>query len=107
MILHMDAIPHPFQSFGRISATLVFQDKVDKPAGRGVVLRPCAKSSITIPREVARKAFEQDARLNNVYKAYSRPISTSSLQNAGRNLHLWSFWYHSRTCYPMHQTPLA
>jgi hypothetical protein len=85
------------QSFGRISATLVFQDKVGKPAGRGVVLRPCAKSSITIPREVARKAFEQEAILNSVYNAYRGPISTSSLQRVGRNLHLWSFWYHSRT----------
>jgi len=57
-----------FQSFPRILTTLVAQDRVDKPAGRGVVLRPCAKSSITIPREVARKAFEQEARLNSVYR---------------------------------------
>ena len=72
-----------FQSFGRISATLVFQDKVDKPAGRGVVLRPCAKSSIRIPREVARKAFEQEAILNSVYKAYGSPISPFRLQRVG------------------------
>jgi hypothetical protein len=76
------------QSFGRMSATLVFQDKVDKPTGRGVVLRPCAKSSIRIPREVARKAFEQEAILNSVYKAYRGPISTSNLQRVGCNLHL-------------------
>ena len=69
-----------FQSFGRISATFVFQDKFDKPAGRGVVLRPFAKSSIAIPMEVARKAFEQEARLNKVYKAYRGPVSTFSLQ---------------------------
>ncbi len=67
-----------FQSFGSISATLVFQDSVDKPAGRGVtvVLRPCAKSSITIPREVERKAFEQEERLNSVYKTYRGTFST-------------------------------
>jgi hypothetical protein len=59
-----------FQSFGRISATLVFQVRVDNPVGRGVVLRPCAKSSITIPREAERKAFEQEPRLNSVCKAY-------------------------------------
>jgi hypothetical protein len=58
-----------FQSFGKMSATLVFQVSVDKPAGRGVVLRPFAKSSITIPREAERKAFEQEARLNSVYNA--------------------------------------
>ena len=58
------------QSFGRISATLVFQDRVDKPAGRGVVLRPFAKSSITIPRDVGTKAFEQEAILNSVYKGF-------------------------------------
>ena len=63
-----------FQSFGRISATLVFHVRLDKPAGKGVVLRPCAKSSITIPREAERKAFEQDARLKSVYKAHE-PIS--------------------------------
>jgi hypothetical protein len=56
------------QSLPRISATLVPQDRVDKPAGRGVILRPWAKSSITIPIEVARKAFEQEQRLNSVYK---------------------------------------
>jgi hypothetical protein len=60
-------------------------------------LRPCAKSSIRIPREVARKAFEQEAILNNVYKAYRGPISASNLQRVGCNLHLWSFWYHSLT----------
>jgi hypothetical protein len=86
-----------FQSFGRILATLVLQDKVDKPAGRGVVLRPCAKSSITIPREVARKAFEQEAMLNRVYKAHCGSISIFSLQRIERILHLWSFWCHSRT----------
>src|SRR5258708_18080137 len=86
-----------FQSFGRIEATLVFQDRVDNQAGRGVVLRPCAKSSIRIPREAERKAFEQEARLNSVYKTYHDPISTSSFQGVRRNLHLWSFWYHSRT----------
>src|SRR5258708_4172317 len=66
------------QSFGRISATLVFQVRFDKPAGGGVVLRPYAKSSITIPREADRNAFEQEARLNSVYKAYPsrHPIST-------------------------------
>ncbi len=58
------------QSFGRILATLVFQLRVDKPAGKGVVLRPCAKSSITIPRDAVRKAFEQEARLKSVYKVY-------------------------------------
>jgi hypothetical protein len=58
------------QSSPRIWATLVNQDRVDKPAGRDVVFRPYAKSSITIPIEVARKAFEQEARLNSVYKAY-------------------------------------
>jgi hypothetical protein len=51
------------------SATLVFQVRLDKPPGKGVVFRPCAKSSITIPRDAERKAFEQDARSNNVYKA--------------------------------------
>ena len=65
-----------FQSFGRISATLVFQVRFDRPAGRGVLLRPFAKSSITIPREAERKAFEQEARLNSVYKAYRGHIST-------------------------------
>jgi hypothetical protein len=85
------------QSFGRMSATLVFQDKVDKPAGRGVVLRPCAKSSITIPREVATNAFEQEAILNSVYKIYRGPINTFMLQRVGHNSHLWSCWYHSRT----------
>ncbi len=58
------------QSFGRILATLVFQLRVDKPAGKGVILRPCAKSSITIPRDAVRKAFEQEARLKSVYKVY-------------------------------------
>jgi hypothetical protein len=58
-----------FQSFGRISATLDFQVRVDKPAGKGVVLRPRAKSSITIPREAERKAFEHEPRLKSVYKA--------------------------------------
>jgi hypothetical protein len=66
-----------FQSSPRIWATLVVQDRVDKPTGRGVVLRPCAKSSITIPIEVARKALEQEARLNSVYKPYRGPVSTS------------------------------
>ncbi len=33
------------------------------------MLRPCAKSSITIPRDAERKAFEQEAMLNSVYKA--------------------------------------
>jgi hypothetical protein len=56
------------QSFPRILDTLVPQPRVDKHAGRGVVLRPCAKSSITIPIEVARKAFEQEAILNSVYR---------------------------------------
>jgi hypothetical protein len=76
---------------------LVFQDKVDKPAGRGVVLRPCAKSSITIPREVERNAFEQEAILNSVYKAYRGPVGTFIFQRVERNLHLWSCWHHSRT----------
>ena len=66
-----------FQSSNRISATLVPQYKFDRPGGRGVVLRPCAKSSITIPIEAARKAFEQEARLNSAYKTYRGPISTS------------------------------
>jgi len=57
-----------FQSLGRISATFVFQVRVDKPAGNGVVLRPCANSSITIPREAERKAFEQEPILKSVYK---------------------------------------
>ena len=48
---------------------MVFQVRFDNPEGRGVVLRPCAKSSITIPTDVERKAVEQDAILNNVYKA--------------------------------------
>ena len=65
-----------FHSFGSISTTLVFQLRVDKPTGSGVVLRPCAKSSITIPREAERKAFDNEARLNSVYKAHSGPIST-------------------------------
>ena len=65
------------QSFGRISATFVLQPRADKPAGRGVVLRPCAKSSIRIPREVERKAFEQEAILNSVYKTYRISVSAS------------------------------
>ncbi len=50
---------------------MVFQVRLDKPPGKGVVFRPCAKSSITIPRDAERKAFEQDARSNSVYKACS------------------------------------
>lgn len=45
---------------------MVFQLSADKPAGKGVVFRPWAKSSIRIPREAERKAFEQEARLNSV-----------------------------------------
>ena len=59
---------------------MVFQVSVDKPAGRGVVLRPHAKSSITIPREAERKAFDKSARLNSVYKAYYGRISTVHLK---------------------------
>jgi hypothetical protein len=79
------------QSFDRISATLVFQVRFDKPAGRGVVLRPYAKSSITIPREADRNAFEQEARLNSVYKAYPsrHPISTFEGQQ-NRSAHVCS-----------------
>ena len=51
-----------------MSITLVSQLSVDKPAGKGVVFRPCAKSSIRIPREAERKAFEQEARLKSVYR---------------------------------------
>jgi len=53
-----------------MSATFVFQLRVDKPAGKGVVFRPCAKSSMRIPREAERKAFEQEAILKSVYKTY-------------------------------------
>jgi hypothetical protein len=79
------------QSFSRISATLVFQVRFDRPAGRGVVLRPCAKSSITIPREADRNACEQEARLKSVYKAYPshRPISTFEGQQ-NRSAHVCS-----------------
>ena len=56
-----------FQASGRIAANLVSQVRVDKPGGNGVVLRPWAKSSTSIPREAERKPFEQEARLNNVY----------------------------------------
>src|SRR6267154_5936180 len=85
-----------FQSFGRISATLVFQVRVDKPGGKGVVLRPCAKSSITIPREADRKAFEQEPRLKSVCKAHEfhQHIESSPRKFSVR---LWSFWCHSRT----------
>jgi len=55
------------------------------------VLRPCAKSSITIPREADRNAFEQEARLKSVYKAYPsrRPISTFEGQR-NRSAHVCS-----------------
>jgi len=49
-----------------MSASFVCQLNVDKPVGSGVVLRPWAKSSINIPSEVLRKAFEQEAMANNV-----------------------------------------
>jgi hypothetical protein len=84
-----------FQSFGRISDSLVFQVRDDRPAGRGVLLRPCAKSSIKIPREAETKAFEQEAILNSVYKTCRRPVSISGLQKF--SVRLWSFWYHPRT----------
>src|SRR6267154_3649514 len=85
-----------FQSFGRISATLFFQVRVNKPGGKGVVLRPCAKSSITIPREADRKAFEQEPRLKSVCKAHEfhQHIESSPRKFSVR---LWSFWCHSRT----------
>jgi hypothetical protein len=35
-----------------------------------------ANSSINIPRDAERKAFEQEPRLNRVYRAYRGPIST-------------------------------
>ena len=73
-----------FQSFGRISATLVFQVRVDKPAGKGVVLRPCAKSSITIPREAERKAFEQEPMLKSVYKYVNLSVHLKDLEKVRR-----------------------
>jgi hypothetical protein len=86
-----------FQSFGMMSATLVLQVKDDKPVGRGVVLRPCAKSSIKIPREAERKAFEQEPILNSVYKACRSRISTSIRRLKKFSVRLWSCWYHSLT----------
>jgi hypothetical protein len=64
-----------FHPFGKISATLVFQLKVNKSAGGEFVLRPCAKSLIMIPIEAERNTLEQEARSNNVYKAHRGPIS--------------------------------
>ena len=55
-----------FQSSGRMSLTFVSQSSRLTPAGSGVTLRPCAKSSIRMPKLLARKAFEQDAMLNEV-----------------------------------------
>jgi hypothetical protein len=49
-----------------MSASFVCQLNVDKPVGSGVALRPWAKSSIKIPSEVLRNAFEQEAMLNKV-----------------------------------------
>jgi hypothetical protein len=54
------------QSPGRMSANFVCQLSVDRLAGSGDVLRPCANSSINNPSEAATKAFEQEAILNNV-----------------------------------------
>lgn len=55
-------------SSGRIDAILVSQSRRVVPVGSGVTLRPWAKSSSSSPTEVARKAFEHDARPNSVWK---------------------------------------
>ena len=56
------------QSLDRISDSFVLQPSEDKPVtvGSGVVLRPWAKSSINIPSEALRNAFEQEPMLNSV-----------------------------------------
>ena len=56
------------QSLDRISDGFVFQLSEDKPVtvGSGVMLRPWAKSSINIPSEALRNAFEQEPMLNSV-----------------------------------------
>jgi len=45
-----------------MSLTLVFQSNVIKPGGSAVIFFPDAKSSIRMPKAVARKALEQDAK---------------------------------------------
>ena len=61
---------------------MVFHVRLDSPGGKGVVLRPFAKSSITIPREAERKAFEQDPRLKSVYKAHESVSAFEALQES-------------------------
>jgi hypothetical protein len=50
------------ESGGTISLTLVLKSKVVKPGGSAVVFLPDAKSSIRMPKALAKKALEQDAR---------------------------------------------
>jgi hypothetical protein len=47
-----------FQSPGRRSCIFVSHVSAARPAGRGVMFRPCAKSSMSSPIAVAVKAFE-------------------------------------------------
>ena len=58
-----------FHSSGRMSTTFVYQSKRVTPAGRGVLFLPWAKSSMSIPTELDRNAFEHDARSNKVCAA--------------------------------------
>lgn len=76
-------------SSGRMAATLVSQSKRVVPAGRDVTLRPCAKSSISSPTEVARKAFEHDAMPNNVCEG-QKFNHFNCLGGSGRPAHVCS-----------------
>lgn len=53
--------PQP-ESAGTMSLTLVSQSNLSTPGGKAVVLRLDAKSSIKIPKAVAVKALDTDAK---------------------------------------------
>ena len=64
LVVHSSSRTH---SPGNRSASFVSKSNVVTPSGRGVTLRPCAKSSMRMPTALARKDFEHDAISNSVY----------------------------------------
>lgn len=66
-------------SSGRMSANLVSQSNFVKLGGRAVTFLPLAKSSIRIPTDEDRNAFEHDARVNNVCAREMRSKKTNQV----------------------------
>src|SRR5882762_6373935 len=62
----------PSEPAGMLSLTVLLNSNFVKPFGRAVVFFPVLKSSMRIPKALAKNALEQEARLNRVFDRESR-----------------------------------